>query len=104
MDRTLVYARAGVAFGDVSSTVRLGGVEVLRGSETHVGWTAGLGLEHALSNHLTFRIEYAHVDLGSEAHSMKNVALGPIPAGVFGVKSDVDVTVDTINVGVSYKF
>lgn len=104
MGQSLVYAKGGVAWGKVSSTVRLGGIAVLEGDETHVGWTAGVGFEHAINNNLSFRIEYAHYDLGSETHSLSyNGALGGAP-GLFSIESDVDARIDTLTVGVSYKF
>jgi outer membrane immunogenic protein len=105
MGKSLVYAKGGVAFGEVSSSIRLGGISALEGDERHVGWTVGAGFEHAISQNITFRIEYAHVDLGSKTHSMSNTGnLNFAPAGSFALKSDVDMTVDTISVGVSYKF
>jgi outer membrane immunogenic protein len=101
MGRSLVYGRAGVAFGDVSSDVKIGGFSLLSGDETHVGWTIGAGYEYAISDHVTFRVEYAHVDLGAEDHTL---TFPGVPANVFNVKSDVDVKLDTLQVGVSYKF
>lgn len=104
MGQSLVYAKGGVAWGKISSTVSLGGIALLEGDETHVGWTAGAGFEHAVNNNLTFRIEYAHYDLGSETHSLSyNGALGGAP-GLFSIESDIDAKIDTITLGVNYKF
>lgn len=104
MDRSLVYVKAGVTWADIESAVRLGGITVMNGEETHVGWNVGLGFEHAFTQNLTFRIEYAHIDLGSENHTLTyNGALGAAPVPI-SLNADVDMTVDTINIGVSYKF
>jgi outer membrane immunogenic protein len=58
-DRTLVYGTAGWAFGDV---------KIDRGaynySDVRNGWTAGVGIEHMLTNNLSARIEYRYTDFG----------------------------------------
>jgi outer membrane immunogenic protein len=99
MGRSLVYGLAGVAWADVNTNVGIVGVPILSGSETHVGWVAGFGFEHALSNHITARIEYAHVDLGREDHGLAVVGGGPVV-----VTDRVDVKMDTIRLGVNIKF
>jgi len=93
---SLLYARGGVAWGEVETDVSILGFGVASGSETHTGWTAGFGFEHALGNHVTARIEYAHVDLGDEEHTL-NGPLGAIP-------DTVEAEIDTIRLGVSFKF
>ncbi len=97
MGRSLVYAKGGVAWGELQTDVRFGGLTVLSGDETHVGWTAGLGVEHALTDRVTVRIEYAHIDLGSEDHTLK---FGGDPV----LKSEVEAEFDTLSLGVNYKF
>lgn len=94
---TLFYGFGGVAWGEVSTNVKVstifGGL-TLSGEETHVGWTAGLGIEHAFTDRFSARVEYSHVDLGSEDHSL----------GEHGyIKSDVDLSFDAVKVGASYK-
>ena len=86
MGNSLLYGLAGVAWGDVSTDVSLLGTPLLRAEETHVGWIAGFGLEHALSKQISARIEYAHVDLGSETH-----ALAPVGGGPFVINDAVEV-------------
>lgn len=94
--KSLVYARGGVAWGDADTDVSIFGFGIVNGGETHVGWTAGFGFEHALGDNLITRIEYAHIDLGDETHVL-NGLVGPIP-------DQVDIELDTIRLGVSYKF
>lgn len=92
---TLFYGFGGVAWGEVKTDIAIdtifGGVE-LSGEETHVGWTAGLGIEHALSDRFSVRVEYSHVDLGEEDHSLD-----------YGLTSEVDLNFDAIKIGASYK-
>ncbi|MGP8233583.1 MAG: outer membrane protein [Methylovirgula sp.] len=60
----LPYVTGGAAFGHVKDyewetdegSVSLG--------HTWTGWTAGLGLEYAITQNLTFKAEYLYVDLG----------------------------------------
>lgn len=102
-DRTLLYGLAGVAWSNVETDVRDNIVGILRldGDATHVGWVIGAGLEYALSPSITARIEYNHVDLGSETHDL-DVSIGGTSLGVT-LPTKVDLTMDTIKVGVSVK-
>jgi len=87
-DDMLVYGFGGVAWGDV----KLGFVG-FESEETHVGWTAGLGVERALSDNFSLRLEYAHVDLGTEDH---------FKAECDGCEGSAEF--DVVKVGVNYKF
>jgi outer membrane immunogenic protein len=58
-DRTLVYGTAGWAFGDVKVDKGFANY-----SDVRNGWTAGVGVEHMLTNNLSARIEYRYTDFG----------------------------------------
>jgi outer membrane immunogenic protein len=63
VDRVLFYGTAGVAFVDVSDDVTATGVGTLfNASQTDVGWTVGAGVEAALTQNLTVKVEYLYVD------------------------------------------
>lgn len=98
MGRSLVYAKGGVAWGELQTDVSIGGINILSGDETHVGWTAGLGVEHALTDRVTVRVEYAHIDLGSEDHTLR------VRGEPERIKDEVEATFDTLSLGVNYKF
>ena len=85
----LVYGFGGVAWGDV--TIGFLGSE---SEETHLGWTAGLGVERALSDRFSLRLEYAHVDLGTEDHFKSECE----------VVCEGSAEFDVVKVGVNYKF
>lgn len=60
-DRTLFYATLGAAHGRVTAeTVAFG----VHGQENRTGWSAGAGIEHAITDNFTVRGEYIHTDLG----------------------------------------
>jgi outer membrane immunogenic protein len=86
-DRFLVYGTAGLAYGEtqVNSAIRsagigftsvggptsltcLAGTVCLAGAQSQLsaGWTAGGGVEYAVWKNVTFKLEYLHVDLGSQ--------------------------------------
>jgi outer membrane immunogenic protein len=67
--RTLVYATGGLAVGGVENEWRFTGTPAPQNSfdGTRVGWTAGGGIEHFISNpHVTVKAEALYVDLGRE--------------------------------------
>lgn len=61
-DRVLVYATGGGAAGDVKATLTTPG---FTGStdNTEFGWTAGAGVEFAITENVTAKAEYLFVDL-----------------------------------------
>jgi len=66
VDRWLVYATGGLAYGDVKTTDTFnnaGMVATTSANTTKVGWTAGGGVETALWGNWTGKIEYLYVDL-----------------------------------------
>ena len=60
-DRFLPYITGGAAFGNVDANhPGFSGA-----SSTQVGWAAGAGLEFAVMNNVTAKVEYLHYDLGN---------------------------------------
>ena len=88
-DRTLFYATAGWAYGDV--TVDKGFVSY---SDVRNGWTVGAGVEHAISDRMTMRLEYRYTDFGSTNFS--DTAVNSID------KSEIDQ--HALRAGLSFKF
>jgi outer membrane immunogenic protein len=89
MDRFLPYVTGGVALGGVKAGQVTGG---FRTSKTRAGWAAGGGLEVALSDLWSAKVEYLHADLGDATYT---VAI-PVEADF----SDIDI----VRVGVNRKF
>jgi outer membrane immunogenic protein len=81
---TLVYATGGLAIGGVRSNVDAArfdpAVEATFAgsySSTRTGWTIGGGLEQALTNRVSLRIEYLHFDLGDFSYNVTRVSGAP---------------------------
>lgn len=95
----LLYGTGGWAYGHTTSsaTATAGGLAV--GSSVGKdmnGWTAGAGLEYALTRWLSFKTEYLFVDLGSA-----NLSSG-VAAGVPFSLSE-KTTVHTVKAGINVK-
>jgi outer membrane immunogenic protein len=65
-DRLLLYATAGGAATQLISTVNVPALAATSSTTfTHGGWTAGGGLEAAVTESLSARVEYLYVDTGN---------------------------------------
>lgn len=95
IDRFLPYITGGVAFGRYEFTPEYTATGPLPGSKTQTGWTIGAGLEHALTDHLTTRIEYRYTDFGRATYEIPSFPL---------YESRVDLKTQDIRFGIAYKF
>ncbi|MFZ2099647.1 MAG: outer membrane protein [Oricola sp.] len=97
MDRVLVYGTAGMAFASVKmETVNGGAADVLSGTETTLGWTAGVGAEYAIDNAWSTRVEYRYADYGDTQ------VAGSIFGGPYAYPHDNKV--HAVRIGISRKF
>lgn len=110
-DRSLVYVTGGLAIGEptfTQSIVQLNFPYVQTGasSATKAGWVLGAGLEHALDDEWSFRLQYLHVDLGSESSGSAGVCPPPSVAicAVYTGSHSVDFALDSATAGISYRF
>src|SRR6185369_11373981 len=88
---TLLYGLGGVAWADVNTRLSIVGINIDSVDSHRVGWTAGFGVEHALSDRVSARVEYAHIDFGSDTQTLA------------GLPDKVDLKTDTIRLGVNLK-
>ncbi len=86
INRFLVYGTGGLAFDGLK--VKIPGSS---DTSTHVGWTLGAGVEAALTNKVTARLEYRYTDLGTHSY-------GTSP------KTKVGYTSSAVLAGVGFKF
>jgi outer membrane immunogenic protein len=95
-DRSMVYATAGVAFADVKGSQTF--YETIPActagfSKTKAGLTAGVGVEHFVTNNVTVKAEVLFTDLGT------TTALSPL-----GCTSRFKNTFTVGRLGMNYRF
>lgn len=94
-DRVLFYGTGGGAFGDFNNTYTgPGGIDSLW--DTRVGWTAGGGIEYAVTDNWSIRAEYRYTDFGYVSD--------PLTASIAGDSVSTHITDNRVQVGLSYKF
>jgi outer membrane immunogenic protein len=97
-DRVMVYGTGGLAWGtnEVGLNVAVGPFAAgVSQSNTHIGWTVGGGVEWALVDNWTAKVEYLYVKLNNENYFQN---------GLGGLGFDADVDVHTVKVGLNYRF
>ena len=103
LDRVLVYATGGLAVGRISysdlATYTLGLQQSASSDTTKAGWTAGAGIEYAITPNWTVRGEYLYVDLGSTSYTS---VFTPSPAAV--ITHNHDYKTNIARFGLNYKF
>jgi outer membrane immunogenic protein len=92
-DRFLPFVTAGAAFGDIQASAP----GLVSSSATKTGWTVGGGLEAALTNNWTAKVEYLYVDLGS-------FNCGLVCSGGALATDKVSFNANLLRAGVNYKF
>jgi outer membrane immunogenic protein len=92
VDRMLFYGTAGVAYGNIQANAN-----GITNTSTEIGWTAGLGVEAAITDNLTARLEYLYVDLSSGSCT---TACGAPPFAAQSVSFDQNL----IRAGLDFKF
>jgi outer membrane immunogenic protein len=120
-DRYLVYATGGVAFGGVDAsgdiTVSCNGCPVIgtqtlsfatSDRKTHVGWTAGAGVEGMITSDWSAKLEYLYTDLGWLKHEgllTVGGTLAPVLSGTsLSGGGDFKLVVQTVKLGLNYRF
>jgi outer membrane immunogenic protein len=104
-ERVLLYGKAGVAFYDESATVSATGAPRLDtvtaiGSKSQSPFAVGGGVEYAMLDHWTGKLEYMFVDGGSSF----NACGVDGNAGRTFCWQQAPSTIHTVKVGLNYKF
>lgn len=96
-DRFMPYVTGGVAWGHTHINVNDGdGVTSLFPvGHYQAGWTAGLGLEYAVSGNWTAKAEYDYVDLSRKTYDLSGFGLGSV---------NVDPRIHLFKLGLNYQF
>src|SRR5262249_31097084 len=116
-NQVLVYGTGGVAFGgvdgagDITLTIdQLGTLSAAASDRpTHVGWTAGGGVEAMVISNVSAKLEYLYTDLGWLKHEGPAIiggTLAPVvPPGIsLRGGGDFKVAVHTIKLGINFRF
>jgi outer membrane immunogenic protein len=110
-DRVLLYSKGGAAVAhfkygvDDSSFLSTGIsttlVTLYRGSDTRIGWTVGAGVEWAVWENLSAKVEYDYLGFAN-----KPVALDPIVGFVGSPQLVVNVehSIQTVKAGLNWRF
>lgn len=85
----LPYVTAGLAFAN--NTIDLDdGLD--DDTQTHIGWTAGAGVEFAVADNVSLDLLYRYSDYGSKTYTLD------------GDSADFGLTTHTVSLGVNFKF
>jgi outer membrane immunogenic protein len=99
-DRILPYVTGGIGWAHqevaYAQDLGFGFFTNIDEAETHIGWTLGAGLEAALSDRWTTKVEYLYSDFGSKNY-VGTSSFGPFPASI-------DLQAQTVKIGLNYKF
>jgi outer membrane immunogenic protein len=96
-DRLLLYGKGGVAFADDQSSVNDLSGATASTSNTRTGWTAGAGLEYALAQNWTAKIEYDYLGFGSETPNLGTTTFPPY-------NPSASLNVQEVKAGINFKF
>lgn len=91
LDEVLIYGTAGAAFTKANIDMSIDNA-VHSDSNTHTGWTAGGGIEAALTEAVSAKVEYLYADFGSENFMLHDEV----------VSADYDAHI--VRAGLNYRF
>ena len=96
-DRFMPYVTGGVAWGHTHINVNDadGVTPLFPVGHYQTGWTAGLGLEYAVSGNWTAKAEYEYVDLSRKTYDLSGFGLGSV---------NVDPRIHLFKLGLNYQF
>lgn len=106
LENTLLYLTGGVAFSHVSSTH--GFVDfatpytAVNAASDRVGWVFGGGIENAISNNWTWRLEYLFADFGTKTVTLAQVGAAAPGSSIFSYPDRL--TESVVRAGLNYKF
>jgi outer membrane immunogenic protein len=89
-DRIMPYVTGGLAFGNIDAKpVGFAGT-----SSSHAGWTLGAGVEGAIADRWTAKVEYLYASIGDTNCN----------AAACGIATNVDLRLNILRGGVNYRF
>jgi outer membrane immunogenic protein len=98
-DRWFGYLTAGAAFAGTTINV-CNGFGCVGDSRDRIGWTLGAGVEYALIDNWTVKLEYLYANFGAPTYLGSGSTLGGLPV----VPRNVPLSESLARVGVNYRF
>ena len=99
MDRALFYVKGGAAWVQDRQVLSFDDSSLqLTASGDQWGWTAGAGVEYALTRNWSARLQYDFMDFGTNPH----VFVGP--TGAIATTPDIDQRIHAVKFGLNYTF
>jgi len=95
VDRFMPYVTAGYAFGKYEFTPDYGATPPLPGSKIHGGATVGAGVEYAITEKVSTRLEYRYTDFGKARYDI---------SGFPAEESRINLRTSDLRIGVTFKF
>lgn len=89
----MIYATGGGAWMDFKSTIGITGLGSATWETSHGGWAAGAGIEGAITQNWSWKVEYLHLDTGTFSTNL----FGVVPA-------NVRLSDDIGRFGINYRF
>lgn len=105
-DRVLIYGTGGLAYGDQKARTTISGLGSQwtgEKSDTRFGYVLGAGMEYAITNNWSAKVEYLYYDLGKTNYVSPLVAGPGAGAGVFGT-SKAENRGNIVRAGINYRF
>ena len=105
---TLIYAKGGAAWERTSVDMAVNnnpGQHFLASTNSYSewGWTAGAGIEYAMTPAWSLKIEYDHLGFGSANVATPYVAGNPLPGHPVGPIAGLSSNVEQIKLGINYR-
>jgi outer membrane immunogenic protein len=105
--RWLPYVTGGLAVGDIDFNQQITQHNVLfseggSASEGKAGWMVGGGLQYAITDHWSARVQYQYIDLGSVSFDHQGV--GPPGSTTYTGNSELELREHNASLAIIYKF
>jgi outer membrane immunogenic protein len=91
-DQWLFYVTGGGAYAEGKIDISINGLGSASWSNSHLGWSAGAGIENAINRNWSWKLEYLHFDTGS------------FSTNILGLPATARLKDDIVRAGVNYRF
>jgi outer membrane immunogenic protein len=103
-DRALFYGKAGGAWIQEKYDLAVPNGSAATGTFNRWGWTIGGGIEYAIWDNVTAKVEYDFMDFGSQNQALTANAADLVTGNVTGDTNKSQLTASVVKVGVNYLF